>query len=439
MTLPSPASGSSKSLSLTLTIVLVGALLLLAAGSKVPCIGLPTDSDRIVTHQCFTEVSTFYGGRGLAQQFTPFYGQNEGALPIEYPVGAALVMESAALATHAMSGIDASEYERRDRLSAEALMGDPQVERESTIFLTLVYLITGLVGGLGLVLTLQLVSARAAVIRLLLVSPVLIFSSFVNIDLLVLGSIGVALWAWARARPVLLGVAIGLGAAAKLVPALLLIGVVGYALARPWDRRRWREALMATSVAALSFVAINAPAALLNPDRWAAFWTFSSDRVAYFGSSWMALRMVRGEELPVSAMNLIAGLTWVAAALLGLFLASRVGRFHAMIVGALPAIVAFIDLNKVVSPQFSIWLVPFLIASSIPLALVATYTLAHAFHYLETWLYIKGITTPPQGIDKAYLAAIAGRVLADTLLVLWSVWYGLVRPTRSRDLGDHGG
>lgn len=439
MTLPSPASGSSKSLSLTLTIVLVGALLLLAAGSKVPCIGLPTDSDRIVTHQCFTEVSTFYGGRGLAQQFTPFYGQNEGALPIEYPVGAALVMESAALATHAMSGIDASEYERRDRLSAEALMGDPQVERESTIFLTLVYLITGLVGGLGLVLTLQLVSARAAVIRLLLVSPVLIFSSFVNIDLLVLGSIGVALWAWARARPVLLGVAIGLGAAAKLVPALLLIGVVGYALARPWDRRRWREALMATSVAALSFVAINAPAALLNPDRWAAFWTFSSDRVAYFGSSWMALRMVRGEELPVSAMNLIAGLTWVAAALLGLFLASRVGRFHAMILGALPAIVAFIDLNKVVSPQFSIWLVPFLIASSIPLALVATYTLAHAFHYLETWLYIKGITTPPQGIDKAYLAAIAGRVLADTLLVLWSVWYGLVRPTRSRDLGDHGG
>lgn len=196
---------------------------------------------------------------------------------------------------------------------------------------------------------------------------------------------------------------------------------------------------MATSVAALSFVAINAPAALLNPDRWAAFWTFSSDRVAYFGSSWMALRMVRGEELPVSAMNLIAGLTWVAAALLGLFLASRVGRFHAMILGALPAIVAFIDLNKVVSPQFSIWLVPFLIASSIPLALVATYTLAHAFHYVETWLYIKEITTPPQGIDKAYLAAIAGRVLADTLLVLWSVRYGLVRPTRSRDLGDHGG
>lgn len=404
----------------------------IAAGSKAPCIGLPTDSDRIVTHQCFTEVGTFYGGRGLAQRFTPFYGQNESALPIEYPVVATLVMESAAQATHVISGLDDAEYERRDHLSPEVLVEDPQIERESAIFLSLVYLITGLIGGLGLILTLRLVPARTAVTRLLLVGPVIIFSGFVNIDLLVLGSIGVALWAWARHRPILLGIAIGLGAAAKLVPALLLIGVVGYALARPLDRRRRREALITTALAAVSFVTINAPAALLNFDRWAVFWTFSSERVAYFGSSWMALRMVRGAELPVTTMNAIAGAAWVTAAVLGLFLASRVERSQALVVGALPAIVAFIDLNKVVSPQFSVWLVPFLIASAIPLALVVTYTLAHAFHYVETWLYIKGITTPVQGIDKAYFFAITARVIADAMLAVWALWYAMTAPTRRR-------
>jgi len=180
------------------------------------------------------------------------------------------------------------------------------------------------------------------------------------------------------------------------------------------------DAVRIVVTAGAVFVALNAVAFLTNAPSWAYFWKFSQVRPAYFGSVWMALRMVRGEPVPPSAMNAVALGVVAAAALLGLLLAYWSPRDRAVVLGALPVMVAFIDANKVVSPQYSLWLIP-LVMGGVPATLVVTFTAAHVWHYAETWLYIKGVTTPDAGIDKFYLSAIVGRVLADALLVLWAV------------------
>ena len=53
----------------------------------------------------------------------------------------------------------------------------------------------------------------------------LLLTGLINWDLLAVALVAGALWAWARGRPVLTGVMIGLGAAAKLYP-LFLLGAV---------------------------------------------------------------------------------------------------------------------------------------------------------------------------------------------------------------------
>ena len=65
-------------------------------------------------------------------------------------------------------------------------------------------------------------------------SPALLMTGLINWDLMAVVFVAGALWAWARDRPVLTGVMIGLGAAAKLYPLFLL----GPILIVAWRQRR---------------------------------------------------------------------------------------------------------------------------------------------------------------------------------------------------------
>ena len=66
-----------------------------------------------------------------------------------------------------------------------------------------------------------------------LLSPALLLTGLINWDLLAVALVAGALWAWARGRPVLSGVLIGLGTAAKLYPLFLLGPDPGRRLAAP--------------------------------------------------------------------------------------------------------------------------------------------------------------------------------------------------------------
>lgn len=95
-------------------------------------------------------------------------------------------------------------------------------------------------------------------------SPLVIFQIFTNFDALATGLATSGLLAWARRRPVLAGVLIGLGSAAKLYPLLFL-----YPLLLLGIRAGRLNALARTmAAAAATWLLVNLPVMLLFPRGW---------------------------------------------------------------------------------------------------------------------------------------------------------------------------
>ena len=106
-------------------------------------------------------------------------------------------------------------------------------------------------------------------------SPLLIFQIFTNFDALATAFAIGAMLAWARRRPVLAGVLIGLGVAAKLYPLLLLLpllvlGVRTGRLRRGRPRRRWRRSV--------AWLVVNLPIMVLFPRGWSEFFRLNTRR-----------------------------------------------------------------------------------------------------------------------------------------------------------------
>ena len=102
----------------------------------------------------------------------------------------------------------------------------------------------------------------------------MIFQIFTNFDALATAFAMSGLLAWARRRPVLAGVLIGLGAAAKLYP-LLFLGPLLVLGIRTGRLRNWTRT---TAVAAVTWLLVNLPVLLLFPRGWSEFFRFNARR-----------------------------------------------------------------------------------------------------------------------------------------------------------------
>ena len=105
-------------------------------------------------------------------------------------------------------------------------------------------------------------------------SPLVIFHIFTNFDALATGLAIGGLLAWARRRPVLAGVLLGLGVAAKLYPALLLwpLLVLGIRTGRLGEFARTAAATVTT------WLAVNLPVMVLFPRGWSEFFRLNARR-----------------------------------------------------------------------------------------------------------------------------------------------------------------
>jgi uncharacterized membrane protein len=151
--------------------------------------------------------------------------------------------------------------------------------------------------------------------------------------------------------------------AAKLYPLLLLGGLFLLCL-RAGRLRPWA---VATAAAAVAWVAVDLPIALLAPANWARFFTLSGERPANPETLWnMALywsgnRILDGPlqsgQTPTVLNTAVAVVLVVAVlAIAVLALTAPVRPRVAQIAFLLVA--AFLLLNKVWSPQYSLWLLP---------------------------------------------------------------------------------
>ncbi len=198
---------------------------------------------------------------------------------------------------------------------------------------------------------------------LVALSPLVAVHAFTNFDTIAVALAGAGSLALARRRPVLAGVLFGVGGAYKFYPLLLLLPV----LLVGWRRRRPGVALTTAGTAVAIWVAVNLPVAVAWPAGWWQFFSLNQTRgadpdslynvVSYF-TGWPGFdgNLADGQT-PVVLNAVSAGLFVLACAALVVLVARapvppRVASLSFLLVGA------FLLVNKVWSPQYSLWLVP---------------------------------------------------------------------------------
>jgi uncharacterized membrane protein len=190
-------------------------------------------------------------------------------------------------------------------------------------------------------------------------APTLLIYGFINWDLVAVALATAATLAFAKRRDGLSGILIGLGTAAKLYPGLLLIPFV---LHRFHQRDREGGIRLAWSAVG-TWLAVNLPFMILAPEGWSTSFRFGAERALRADSLWyIGCRVLRpgsgGQCVPPRLAD-------AAAAALVVFVGTALWRAKTRRdplwqrwTFAFPLIALFLLTNKVYSPQYSLWLLP---------------------------------------------------------------------------------
>jgi uncharacterized membrane protein len=262
-------------------------------------------------------------------------------------------------------------------------------------------------------------------------SPLLYVHAFTNWDLLAVTLTTYGLLAWARRRPVLAGVLLGLAVAAKFYP-LLLLGVLFVLCLRAGRLRTWAR----TTIAAVAaWAVVNLPIAVLAPGNWSWFFVFSRQRPANPETIWnMAIRASGGRwfdgplaqgQVPdvlntvvtVVLLALAAGVTWLA---LAAPVRPRVAQLAFLLVAG------FLLFNKVWSPQFSLWLLPLAVLARPRWRSLLLWQVTEVLVWALTMLHYLG--TDNRGVEVEWFFLAVGVRDVAVLVLMGVVVRDILRP-----------
>jgi hypothetical protein len=256
-------------------------------------------------------------------------------------------------------------------------------------------------------------------------TPPLLLYGAINWDLLGILFLLLALLLFDRERDGWSALLLALGIWTKLFPGLLL----PWMLATRARERRWRRLLLLVGVLLAVSLALNLPIYLASPDGWLYTLRFHSDRPPDGGSIWAYLPGLSVQW--VDRWSLLLGVSGaVGAGAMALSSGRGVAR---------PALVAlaclFLTL-KVTSPQYDLWIVPFLALAPVPAWLVALFVgadLAYCWASSQA-LYVAWGGHGMLGEMQLMVVRLGnwGHQLALLAVLLWAA--GVV-PSRSRRAG----
>jgi uncharacterized membrane protein len=386
-------------------------VLSLAWAKQAPCADGDWSGSKQYTHLCYNDAVPLFGIHGLDEGKVPYLDS-----PVEYPVLTGGLMQLAAVVGRAYDGL----------AQGPGLLPD-------TVPVETYYVVTCLLlAALALLVTrgvLGLAGRRPWDAAMMGLSPLLLVHAFTNWDLLAVALTTFGMLAWARRRPVLAGVLIGLGVAAKLYPVLLL-GALLVLCIRAGRLRAWLSAAVA---AGLAWLVVNVPIALAAPDNWARFFSLSGSRPANPESIWaMLLDLTDGRALdgPLAAGQSPSVLNATVAVLM---LATSAGvAFLALAAPLRPRVpqlafllvAAFLLFNKVWSPQYSLWLLPLAVLARPRWRELLAWQVTEALVWLTTMLYYLGTDKRGIGVEWFYLSVGLRDVVVVVLagLVVRDVW-----------------
>nr|WP_218848964.1 glycosyltransferase 87 family protein [Nocardioides perillae] len=391
-------------LALTAVVLAVGML------QKAPC-WEDSWTEESYAAMCYSDLPYLYTGRGFAELAWPWTDDavvRERYEVMEYPVGIGYAAWAAAAVTHLVTG--------RPDLDARAAVAPAYAEvlAEVRAFVVVHALLFAVCALLATWFLARVHRRRPWDAAGFAAAPTLALTGLVNWDLLAVVLVAAALWAWARGRPVLTGVLVGLGTATKLYPLFLLGGV----LVLCWRRRRWRELAVVVGAATAAWVVANLPAYLSGPAQWQVFWSFNADRGPDLGSLWLVVAQAGDLAISPSVLNDVStagfGLWCLGVLVLGLRapLDPRLAQLGFLVVAG------FLLVNKVYSPQYVLWLLPLAVLARPRWRDLLVWQAGEVFYFAMVWWYLGGVLEPGGGGDAgAYWVAIVVRVLAQLWLV----------------------
>jgi uncharacterized membrane protein len=343
------------------------------------------------THMCYTDVPFMYQGRGFSQGEVAYYSTNSNDY-LEYPVVTGAAMETAALL-------------------ARHVPGNANNQGRWFYVFTTWFLLA--FAAITVVALAGISGPRPWDAAMFAVAPGLILNGTINWDLIAVGLAAVALLAWARRKPVLAGVFIGLGTAAKLYPALLLVSLVLLC----WRAGKMKEWGLCLLGAVGGWLAVNLPFMIENWHSWTYFYTFNENRGADWGSLWLFLEYSPLHmSFTAKTINLLFAVL-LAISCIGIGLLVWLARARPRVAqAAFLTAAAFILFNKVYSPQYVLWLIPLAVLARPRWRDFLIWQACEVLYYGAIWLYL--ITTSPTdnhglpqgGYDAAIAIHIGGTV-----------------------------
>ncbi|OLT17657.1 hypothetical protein BJF78_12790 [Pseudonocardia sp. CNS-139] len=220
----------------------------------------------------------------------------------------------------------------------------------------------------------------------------------------------------------LAGVLLGLGGAFKLYPLMLLLPVllVGF------RRRDLTTPALTVLGAAAAWTAVNLPVALAWPVGWAEFFRLNQTRVADPDSLYFVVQYftgwagfdgpLAGGEAP-SVLNAVTMVLFALCCAAICVLALRAPQPPRVASLAFLVIAAFLLVNKVWSPQYSLWLVPLAVLALPRWRLLLAWMAVDALVWVPRMYYY--LTPENRGLPPDWFLATV--VVRDAVVVLLCV------------------
>jgi uncharacterized membrane protein len=288
---------------------------------------------------CYTDVLALYYAEGLSDGKVPYRDH-----AVEYPVLTGVFMGAIGLPIHALG---------QDRPSIN----------QGEWFWNANVVVLGAIAIASVAAMLSLRRRRPWDVAMFAASPVLLVTATVNWDLLAVGLAVFGMLAWARKKPVLAGVLLGLGTAAKLWPGFLFIPLALLAL----RARKFGTAVLCGAFGVAVWLTVNLPVAFAYTRSWMTFFDLNSTRPIDWGTFWYLgvhfpfVGTLPGFNTLQSQIQTVNDLQYALFALcclfiaLLIFMAPRRPRFGQV---AFLVVAAFLVFSKVWSQQYVLWLIP---------------------------------------------------------------------------------
>jgi uncharacterized membrane protein len=229
---------------------------------------------------------------------------------------------------------------------------------------------------------------------------------------------------------VLSGVLIGLGVAAKLYPALLLIPLLLLGM----RTGRLREVGRTAAAAVVGWFIVNLPMLMLFPRGWSEFFRLNARRGDDMDSLYNVVKSFTGWkgfdqnlgfwEPPVTLNTVFIVLFVLCCGAIG-YVALTAPRRPRVAQLAFLVVAAFLLTNKVWSPQFSLWLVPVAVLALPHRRILLAWMTFDALVWVPRMLYLYGEQNhglPEQWFTTTVLLRDLA-VMGMCALVVWQIYH----------------